>query len=496
MKTSIQNNKAGMSRIMLLGMSPLPFENDKKVYGTGIRTWQFARPLLEKGHDICLVSYAIQSAYPESFLSEKKQDFFFEGKRFAYLCLNQKDFEDPAEIKKIYDDFRPDCIIGCTFYPSSIAALLLGGIEKKDRVPFWADLFGHVMAEAQARAYIDEDDSALFHYWNGEYNILSEADKFSAVSERQSYALIGELGAVGRLNRHSSGYAFTHTIPCGLPQKDFRHEKNVLRGKGKIGSNDFVVLWTGGYNTWTDVDTLFSALTDAMSEDAGIFFVSTGGEIPEQDVKTYPRFLSLIENSPFKERFVMNGWIDGRDVQNYYFEADVGINIDKDIYEVKLGSKNRILDWMRAGLLTLSSDVCELTEIIAQNGLGYTFRPNDAKDLASKILYIARNKERSKDIVKKANAYARQNFSFAKTTEELCMWAQEPQFSPDAAKERKILFDREQSIQNYSRIMASQKEMIAQRDQRIKELESIVKKGLPYKVYTYLKILKRKVLQR
>ena len=40
-------------KIFVLGMSPMPFENDRKVYGTGIRTWQFVRPLLEKGHRTC-----------------------------------------------------------------------------------------------------------------------------------------------------------------------------------------------------------------------------------------------------------------------------------------------------------------------------------------------------------------------------------------------------------------------------------------------------------
>ncbi len=485
-----------MSRIMLLGMSPLPFENDKKVYGTGIRTWQFARPLLEKGHELCLVTYAIQSAYPDGFISENQEEYAYEGKRFRYHCLSQGDFEDTGQIQKIYEDFSPDCLIGCTFYPSDMAARLLSRIKTKARVPFWADLFGHVMAEAQARAFMDEDDSALFHYWNGEYGILTEADIFSCVSKRQSYALVGELGAAGRLNRHSSGYEFTHVIACGMPQEEYRHEKIVFRGKGKIAKDDFVILWTGGYNTWTDIDTLFEALTEAMSKNPSIFFVSTGGEIPEQDVKTYPRFLSLIEDSPFKERFLMNGWIDGRDVPNYYFEADVGINIDKDIYEVKLGSKNRILDWMRADLLTLSSDVCELTEIIRENGLGLTFRPKDAKDLAAKILTSAADKDRLKDLAKKAGIYARKNFSFEKTTEKLCQWAQEPHFSPDAAKERKILFDREESIKNFSVIVSGQKEMIEQRDQRIYELESIIKRGLLYKTYAYLKIIKRKVLKR
>jgi len=495
LKLSI-TNKAGMSRIMLLGMSPLPFENDKKVYGTGIRTWQFTRSLLEKGHDICLVTYAIRSAYPKDYISEKNYEASYEGKSFKYICLNEGDFEDISEIKKIYEEFSPDCLIGCTFYPSNIAATLLGSISLEQRVPFWADLFGHVMAEAQARAFIDGSDDALFHYWNGEYNILTCADMFSCVSERQSYALIGELGAAGRLNRYSAGYEFTNTIYCGMPQEDFRHDKNVIRGRGRIGKDDFVILWTGGYNTWTDIDTLFKALTDAMSQNERIFFVSTGAEIPEQDIKTYPRFCSLIESSPFRDRFLMNGWIDGRDVHNYYLEADVGINIDKDIYEVKFGSKNRILDWMRAGLLTLSSNVCELTDIIEKNGLGYTFRPYKAEELAAKILYIAEHRRSSEAIARKAKAYALENFSFQKTTEKLCMWAQDPSFSPDAKLERKMLLDREESIKNFKRITSNQTEMIDQKDKRIRELESIVQKGFIYKAYAYLKILKRKVLKR
>jgi hypothetical protein len=75
-----------MSRIMILGMSPLPFENDKKVYGTGIRTWQLASPLLEDGHHVCLVTYAIRSAYPAGFASRKEAPSGHKGKDFEYFA--------------------------------------------------------------------------------------------------------------------------------------------------------------------------------------------------------------------------------------------------------------------------------------------------------------------------------------------------------------------------------------------------------------------------
>lgn len=553
-----------MSKIFILGMSPLPFENDRKVYGTGIRTWQFILPLLEKGHKICVCNYAIPSAYPDDFKSKFNSDFVYtdrlkdkqksadlifmentEGEAgesrsgggeircrysFEYNVLKKDDFENVELISEIFARFKPDCIVGCTFYPSNIASRLINYLKSKNKdntydietgdpegrgevnsknrsrgngnndsvqninvVPFWADLFGHVMAEAQARAYIDDDDECLFHYWNSEYNIISNADVFSCVSSRQQYALIGELGATGRLNKYTSGYDFTNIIPCGLPLAEYKHTKNVFRGGDIINKGDFVVLWTGGYNTWTDVDTLFKGMILAMEKNSKIKFVSTGGEIPEQDMKTYPRFLSMINSSPYKDRFVMEGWVAGEDVPNYYLEADVGINIDKDIYEVRLGSKNRILDWFRAGLCVLSSNVCELTDIIEKEKIGYTFKPYDSNDLSAKLIYLANHPDEVKKTAIAGKKYGLLNFNFNKTTEKLQKWVESPAFSPDREKERKFFFSREEALENLEQITLRQKKMIEEREKRISELEGIVKKGFIYKIYSYLKIVKRKI---
>jgi glycosyltransferase involved in cell wall biosynthesis len=482
-----------MKKIFVLGMSPLPFENDRKVYGTGIRTWQFILPLLEKGFRICVCNYAIPSAYRDDFKSVFKKDVAKKsGYRFEYHILKKDDFENIGLVSRIFSEFKPDCMIGCTFYPSYIASRMLHNIKDRS-VPFWADLFGHVMAEAQARANIDKDDSCLFHYWNSEYNIVSNADIFSCVSSRQQYALVGELGAVGRLNRYTAGYDFASVIPCGIPRERYMHTRDVIRGRDGIKKDDFIVLWTGGYNTWTDIDTLFKGLTLAMSKNPKIKFVSTGGEIPEQDIKTYPRFLSMIKGSPYRDRFVMKGWIRGEDVPNYYLEADVGINIDKDIYEVRLGSKNRILDWLRAGLCVLSSNVCELTDLIEKAKIGYTFKPYDHEELSSKVLYLAGNSDEVKKTADAGRRYGLENFNFERTTLKLREWAASPSYSPDKGKERKIFFKREEAVKNLVKITLGQKKMIEERDKRISELEGIVKKSLIYRIYGYLRIIKRKM---
>ncbi len=478
-------------RIMILGMSPMPFENDIKVYGTGIRTWQFARPLLEEGHRLCIAGYAVPSAYPEGFKSVHDEDFRTGKYGFRYHILNKKDFEDKDLLADIAADFQPDCLVGCTFYPSYMAAglrrALSGKIDKPFILPLWADLFGHVMAEAQARAFIDGDDSPLFHYWNSEYKILREADIFSCVSARQEYATIGELGAAGRLNRHTSGYRFTRTIPCGMPVEKFSHAGTAIRGKNGITGKDFVVLWSGGYNTWTDVDTLYEGLIKAMEKDDSIRFVSTGGEIPEQDRKTYPHFLSLIGSGRFGDRFIMKGWIPGSDVSGHYLEADIGINIDRDIYEVRLGSKNRILDWFRAGLCVLSSDVCELTEQMAAAGAGFVFRPGDPADLAHKILMLSSDRAKARITAEAGSRWGRENFSFGRTTESLREWVREPVGAPDYGREKMLFSRMQEALGNLQGISEDQEKMIAERDIQIEELKILVKRRLPYRMYGYLK---------
>ncbi len=486
-------------KIFVLGMSPMPFENDRKVYGTGIRTWQFVRPLLEKGHRLCVVGYAIPSAYPSGLKSGGGKQQRYGQYDFEYHIQSKQDFENTDMLLETAQKFGPDCLVGCTFYPSYFGSKLKKLLEDSGNsgtgkpVPLWADLFGHVMAEAQARAHMDGDDTPLFHYWNSEYNILTTADIFSCVSGRQEYATIGELGVVGRLNRFTSGYRFTNTVPCGLPDEEYVHKKTAIRGKDGIGDDDFVVLWTGGYNTWTDVDTLFEGLVLAMKENPRIRFVSTGGEIPEQDIKTYPHFLSKIRSSEFADRFVMKGWIAGEDVPDHYLEADTGINIDKDIYEVRLGSKNRILDWFRAGLCVLSSNVCELTDIMAAAGAGYVFKPGDPTGLAEKLIFLAEHPEKARATGRAGKEFGFKEFNFSRTTEALQAWVEDPRAAPDWGKDRKIFFEKEKALANLEGITDKQKKMIEERDRRVAELEGIVKKGIAYRIYSYLKIAARKL---
>jgi len=150
---------------------------------------------------------------------------------------------------------------------------------------------------------------------------------------------------------------------------------------------------------------------------------------------------------------------------------------------------------MRAGLCVLSSDVCELTEIIYKEKVGYTFKPGNFEDLRDKILYLASHKEEAKRTGARGKEYGLSHFSFDKTTKELQEWALHPAFAPDKNQARKIFFDKDEAHKNMAGIVARQKNMIEDRDKRIAELEGMVSRSIPHKIYAYLKLVKRKIFK-
>ena len=118
-------------------------------------------------------------------------------------------------------------------------------------------------------------------------------------------------------------------------------------------------------------------------------FVSTGGEISGHDELTYKHFEDLINSSKFKDRFHLCGWVSNEDLPNYYLEADLGINSDKFSYEAILGSRTRILDWVRVPLTFISTPLSDITNYLIENNLAYGFKHGDSDELSEKLVYLS-----------------------------------------------------------------------------------------------------------
>lgn len=414
-----------MSRILIIGVAPLPFENQKKNYALNNRTWLVSKALMEEGHQVFLVASRVKGAYYDE---EDQPDILCHeiDPHLTYYSINRQTFSTRL-LNRYARDFRPDCIVGVGTIPSSYAVKI-----RSDR-PIWADLFGSLLAEAQVKAWVYDDDFYSSYWRRFEIVTLKGADKFSTVSMPQKFSVVGELSLLGRLTKYTADYEFVHIMPIAVDDEPFVQTKKMIRNK-KVSEDDFVIFWSGGYNTWTDVDTLFEGLVKAMEKNRRIKFVSTGGAIERHDDLTFSKFKEKIRHSKFSENFIFLGWIQTQDVGNCYLESDVGINIDRFSYEAVLGARNRINEMIKAKLPVLTTRISEISHLVEEKEFGLTFEIGDSDDLANAILTLANGPDVLRKIGNNLESCPREYFSYKKIMQPLKEWVKDPKPAPDSGK--------------------------------------------------------------
>ena len=413
-----------MSKVLIVGHAPLPWEDLTRSYGPGTRTWQFAKPLIADGHDVTILASRIPFVYPD----EEGVTCCEENGCMIYR-IDQDEFEIGGFTDELFLKLDPDCVVGATAYPSYVAVTYAG--ER----PTWVDVFGSFLSEAQAKAAVYKDNSFLEHFVRIISQLVNLGDMFSTVSERQKYELIGQLGVAGRLVGETLGYDFVCPVPCGVQEIEF---PPAVDPTGDKAADAFVVLWSGGFNTWTDVRTLFEGMEAAMSVSQRVHFVSTGGEIKGHDEKTYTEFERMVDSSDFRDRFHLKGWVRRSEALSTYGAASAGINIDAEHYEVTFGSRNRILEWALAGLPAISTDLCELTGELSREGLLFPVPVGDPHALADRVLELERDPEKLSQAGRRLKSFVLDKYSFEKTTERLRDWVRDPGHAPDFAERKRL----------------------------------------------------------
>ncbi len=419
--------------ILLIGVGPLPFYDSDQLYGFGIRTWQFALPLLAAGHNLTLVTceFGIQK---ESDLKQIRyqQDLSSFGE-LEHITLPEPSPRNSnillTRLEEVIRTHQPHAIITAG---STIATNLAASLRTD--LPIWMDMFGDLFAEVQAKTPFmnTQDQFDFFHQIIT--RVLLRGDRFSVVSDPQKGAAVGQLGFIGRLNQYTLGEELVHTIPCAVDGNVSPVlKRNLLRGK-KHNATDFLLLCSGGFNTWTDVDTLFYGIEGAMEKNRRIHCIVTGGKIQGHHEDGFKRFQTLIGKSPYESRFHLLGWISNEEVAAVTQECDLGLNVDLPVYESFLGSRNRILFWMQCALPTLTTVSTELSQIIHQHELGYCVPVGDCKAVSKAILDAARYPVKLKKLGGKARRFVYNYFTFEESVTPLLSWVKDPAKSGDNAE--------------------------------------------------------------
>ncbi|MCX7018668.1 MAG: glycosyltransferase [Candidatus Sumerlaeota bacterium] len=417
-----------MTKILVIGTGPL-FSPEIRVFsGQSLRTWHFTKPLLNAGHEVRLVVVPTEGQPPPATTNNEPLIPCYKG-TFVYGLVPTNDRQQI--LATLHDVLRKepfDCIVAVNLNAAAIVCRL------ETILPMWFDLNGHLMGEAQAKCRVYGDDTYLRHFWKRERAVLRRGDRFSSVSHKQMYAVLGELGAVGRLNLHTFSHPFVSVVPNAVCE-DFWNTALYPAEKSYRGvvfpMDAFAVLWSGGFNTWTDCRTLAGALSLAMEQNPRIHFVATGGAIPSHDELTYEMFKSEMTKTGLRNRCHLLDWVETRELFPLYKECDLGINIDSLNYETLFGARNRLTNLMAAGLPVLTTLGTEISEIIDENHIGYTVRIGRVQELADAMLRVAVNPVERRQIAYRAKTYCLENFTYEATTHPLTRWAEKPESAPD-----------------------------------------------------------------
>ncbi len=414
-------------RILAVGTGPLLDKGVKKIGGQCLRTWHFTKPLIDKGHTVKLLTIPI----PDKDIDFGNQQLFTEKtySGFSYITFGKNHFpEILPEIQKIHNDFKPDVLLGINTYPSYLLCSL------KSIKPIWSDLNGWCMVEGQTKAFLDKNDGVLDFFWKLERRICLRSDKISTVSEPQRLALIGELASLGRLNKDTFNYSFGASISNAVNElhANFIPSENNAKLRGiKTPKDAFILLWSGGFNTWTDVDSLYKITDTFLRGNENRYFVATGGIVDGHDERTYIRFKELVKNSSVKDRIILEDWIETEKMLCYYSESDMGINLDSENYETQFGARNRITNMLASGLPVITTLGTEISIQLVNAGVGYGIKIGNTESFILKLNEAANNKSNLLIMKKMAREWAIKEFSYEKTTQPLIQWLQNPQPAPD-----------------------------------------------------------------
>jgi glycosyltransferase involved in cell wall biosynthesis len=412
-----------MTRILLVGYNPPQLFEGNKIEAAHYRTWQFVQSLLDDGHEICLAA---------DLLSENDHPLTIPDDWSSQMQHRAIPFGRQGWLKKlqhIHDEFQPDCIVAVNFSHCLYASRL------KTNQPLWMDIYGDMLTIIQAACFRTQTDRGMATSIAYMRQVLNAGDIFSVCSTPQKHLLVGELAMSGRLNRHNFGYEFAHVILPGSPNlpngNPVQIEARDFFAQLGIDGDDFIVLWSGGYNTWTDLDTLITGLEAAMQSNPRIHYVSVGGSTYEGQDNVYEQFMEKINRSPYQDRFHMLGWRPWNEMESYYRFSHLGLNIDAIHYETIYGTRTRLLEMLVAGLPVITSLGTELSYLLGSQGAALTFQVGDWETLAAGILALAGDPSRRQEMGNQAKDFAQNELSFNQTTIPLREWAQNPYRAPD-----------------------------------------------------------------
>jgi glycosyltransferase involved in cell wall biosynthesis len=246
---------------------------------------------------------------------------------------------------------------------------------------------------------------------------LRRADFFICASDRQRDFWLGALAIANRVNPQA--YAEDPTlrrlvdvVPFGLPSTPPAATAAAIRSAdGPIGPHDIVVLWGGGIWNWFDPLTAIEAIAALREEIPALRLYFMGLRHPNPDLPQMEmarRAVALAGERGLLDHsvFFRDGWVPYDERQNYLADADIGISLHFDHVETRYSYRTRLLDYLWAGLPTISTGGDVLSDEIAGAGAGISVAQGNVAEVSDALRQLARDIARRRAMRERARVLA------------------------------------------------------------------------------------------
>ncbi|MFX1395146.1 MAG: glycosyltransferase family 4 protein, partial [Promethearchaeota archaeon] len=167
-------------------------------------------------------------------------------------------------------------------------------------------------------------------------------------------------------------------FPIGIDDKKFNPSNRSEQIREKYGNN--ILLYSGLMLPRKRVPVLLEAMTNVIKEIPDVHLILTGKGRLLNDYKKLAKTLGIQNNTSFL------GFVEDNELLKFYASCDIFV-----FPSWREGFGQAILEAMASGTPVICADMPPMSEIVGNGGL--TFKQDDSKDLAKKIIQLLNNRD-------------------------------------------------------------------------------------------------------
>jgi glycosyltransferase involved in cell wall biosynthesis len=383
----------------------------------GTRHFDLGRELTRMGYDVTVLASALNHKLREKVRLLNKEPWALEeveGVKFIWLQSLAYRENDWRRLANMLDYTWRACWLGRRL-PQLEPRVVAPDIVMGCSVHLFAVLAGYYLSRHYRSRFLMEVrdlwpqtfiDMGLWREGQPQVHFFRWLEQFLYARAERIVALSPLTR--GYLARYSNAWAEKVVyIPNGTQVARF---EQVEAGQGQ-SSKPLQVMYLGAMGVTNGLDLVLEALLIINQTDPGLVECTFVGDGPERS-----RLQQMAQDWGLKNvRF--EGAVPRAQVPHHAAQADILVLVQK---QVLYGSSNKLYDYMAAAKPIIFAIFAEHNNPIDQAQCGVSASPEDARDLAEKLLIVARmSEEERRAMGERGRAYVRQHHDYSVLAQRL-----------------------------------------------------------------------------